>query len=493
MTTKFFDRLSDDLIRFFESGINYDASIEVGEDTDIYKVHSIVLRLRSPYFKKKFDEITFNDDFVKVLKLPKISVKVFNVIIKYVYGGIISLEKLENSVIFELLIASNELELDELINHLQTHLVYNNASWLRLNFAQVYQTSYQVKNFVIIQEFYNDIIAKHPNTIFESENFYSLPEDALISILKRDDLQLDEGKIWDYAIQWGKAKNPTLPANLDEWTSDNFLILKKTLKRCLPCVRFFSIPGKDVVEKIYPYQQLLENQLFLDINSKIIAPNRTITTSLVLPPRKVLITILPTRRNTPIPLSSKIITNEHALEISSWIDKKESAYIGNNPYDFKLLVRGSRDGFDVKTIFDICDQISNTVIILKVKDTGEILGGFNPLEWNRETNQLKKTEDSFIFSLKTSFWSNSVLSRVNENSERAICSYRRDFKFGFDHALCLRGNLKTEKKCVCKFSTLYLQPIRPFKFLAPKYTTPEDRCLFSVDEYEIFEILSNSI
>ncbi|RHZ52951.1 hypothetical protein Glove_454g6 [Diversispora epigaea] len=111
------------------------------------------------------------------------------------------LEKLENSFIFDLLIKSNELELDEL-------------------------TSCKIKNFKIIQDFCNDIISKHPNTIFESENFLSLPEDVLISIIIRDNLKLEEGKVWERVIQWGKAKNLTLTTNLTEWTSDNFLTLK---------------------------------------------------------------------------------------------------------------------------------------------------------------------------------------------------------------------------------------------------------------------------
>ena len=86
MTTKFYDRLSTDLTQLLESGINCDISIEVGEEeaslVNTYKVHSIILQSRSPYFKNKFDEITFNNDHVKVLSLPNISVKVFNIIIK---------------------------------------------------------------------------------------------------------------------------------------------------------------------------------------------------------------------------------------------------------------------------------------------------------------------------------------------------------------------------------------------------------------------------
>ncbi|RHZ89052.1 hypothetical protein Glove_19g92 [Diversispora epigaea] len=167
--------------------------------------------------------------------------------LKYIYGGKFSLEKLKNSDTFDLLIASNEFELDELIEHLQSHLVNDNSSWLRLKFAQIYRTSYQ-------------------------------------------------SKIWEYVIEWGKAKNPMLPTNLDKWT--------KNFKGCLPHVRYFSFSNEDVVEKIYPYQQILEQQLFLDINIKLITPNKPIS-SIVLPPQNIFNTIFQTRI-TPIPLSSNI-------------------------------------------------------------------------------------------------------------------------------------------------------------------------------------------
>ncbi|RHZ65614.1 hypothetical protein Glove_313g19 [Diversispora epigaea] len=497
MTTKFFDRLSNDLSQLLEDPIDYNVTIEIGEapNNQIFKVHSYILQSRSPYFKYKFNETPFNDDHIKVLTMPNIniSIKIFNVIIKYIYGGIISLEKLENSSIFDLLITSNELELDELVEYLQTYLVNNCASWLRLKFDQIYRTSYQVKNLEIIRNFYNDIIAKHPNTIFESENFHSLPEDALISILKQDDLQLEEGKIWEYVIKWGKAKNSTLPTDLDKWTSDNFLILKETLKGCLPHIRYFSFSNEDVIKKLFPYQQILESKLFLDINSKIMIPNMPIS-SIVLPPRKILNMRLPTRI-TPIPLSSNIITNEHALEISSWIDKKESSYIENNPYEFKLLVRGSRDGFDVKTIktiYNICDKVSKTIIILKVEGTGEILGGYNPLEWDNINNQYKNTQDSFVFSLKTTSLKNSILSRMERNFNYAIHNYSRNSRFSFSNALCLIGNLKTGKKCYCMVSSVYSKPIRSDEFIRPKeslFSNIPKEALFSVEEYEVFEIL----
>ncbi|RHZ69135.1 hypothetical protein Glove_290g59 [Diversispora epigaea] len=124
------------------------------------------------------------------------------------------LEKLENSVIFDLLIASNELELDELVEHLQSDFVNNNASWLKLNFVHVHWAS------------------------------------ALISSLKQDNLQLEE------------KKNPTLPVNLDKWTSENFLSLKETLKECLLHIRYFSFSNKDVIERFIHINNFLNIKFF---------------------------------------------------------------------------------------------------------------------------------------------------------------------------------------------------------------------------------------
>ncbi|RHZ65634.1 hypothetical protein Glove_313g32 [Diversispora epigaea] len=426
MTTKFFDRLSNDLTQLLKDTTDYNVTIEIGEapNNQIFKVHSYILQSR---------------------------------------------KKLENSTIFDLVIASNELELDELVKHLQTYLVNNRASWLRLKFAQIHRTSYQVKNFETLQEFCNDIIAKHPSTIFESENFCSLSEDALMSIIKRDDLQLVEGQIWEYMIQWGKAKNPFLPTNIEKWTIENFSTLKTTLKGCLPHIRYFSFSHEDVLEKLFPYQQILEPKLWLDINTKIMAPNKPIS-SRVLPTRTI--------------FNSNILTIEHFLEILSWIDRQEPYYTGNIQCKFELLVRGSRDGFDVKKIYNICDKVSNMIIVLKVKGTGEILGGYNPLPWNKEKNEKMHTKDSFAFSLKTSNLKNSILSRV-KNYDYGIAS----------HTLVLRDNLRTSKLSYCRINgDCFDKPIRSAEFLGLVHCPPSsDKCTFNVEEYETANNIQNSV
>ncbi|RGB23351.1 hypothetical protein C1646_728702 [Rhizophagus diaphanus] len=52
-----------------------------------------------------------------------------------------------------------------------------------------------------------------------------------------------------------------------------------------------------------------------------------------------------------------------------------------NSYEFKLILRGSRDEFSPSSKFhEICDNQFHTITIIKVKDSNEILGGYNPIE-----------------------------------------------------------------------------------------------------------------
>jgi hypothetical protein len=68
-----------------------------------------------------------------------------------------------------------------------------------------------------------------------------------------------------------------------------------------------------------------------------------------------------------------------------------------NSYEFKLLFRGSRDGFNTKKFHKICDNQSRTVTVAKVEGSDEILGGYNPMVW-KPNGSWGTTKDSFIFS-----------------------------------------------------------------------------------------------
>jgi hypothetical protein len=63
-----------------------------------------------------------------------------------------------------------------------------------------------------------------------------------------------------------------------------------------------------------------------------------------------------------------------------------------------LLYRGTRDGFEPSDFHSKCDGHSNTLTILKAKESAYIFGGFTTVSWDN-TSKSKSDPNSFIFSL----------------------------------------------------------------------------------------------
>ncbi|RHZ85578.1 hypothetical protein Glove_64g49 [Diversispora epigaea] len=393
------------------------------------------------------------------------------------------------------MIIANELELKELSRKLESYFIESQASWLRTHFSIVHHSIFDGNEFKGLKKFYNDIIVKYPNLIFGSEGFTSLQETALISILKRDDLKVEEIKIWDYVIKWGIAQNPTLPTDSKKWSKENFETLKMTLQQCLPLIRYFHIPGEFIWKKVKPYKNIFEEQLWDDIIQHLISPNEPIT-SLVLPARIISNHELPSRTiSTPeLPLRvnepfSFIINKEHVAELSSWIDRKSTIYsLTNIPYEFQLILRGSRDDFHPKTFWNMCHGHAGTIVVAKVAGTDEIVGGFNPLAWdNSTTGTYMKANDSFIFSLKNGNIQNSILSRIIHSSGALFYySNQNIYGPGFGKGeFLMKSNVSDfsqDKQCQCWYivddENYYEKPIR----------TSDDE-FFSIIDYEVFKII----
>ncbi|RIB08685.1 hypothetical protein C2G38_2211004 [Gigaspora rosea] len=228
----------------------------------------------------------------------------------------------------------------------------------------------------------------------------------------------------------GKEQTPDLPSDLKQWTEKNFLDLKTTLDQCIPLIRYFQMPGKDIVAKVKPYRQILGLSLWDDISTKALDPDASIS-STILPARKKIPVQLPVREVHFIN-SSSISNDEHFAEISSWIDRRPSKYdITEIPYKFNLLLRGTRDGFTFETFHRLCDNIPSTVVVIKVNGTNELLGGYNPLIWmSNDSHKWFSTTDSFIFSLKTQNLPNSILSRIIHAYRVIGCSINYGPVFG---------------------------------------------------------------
>ncbi|UZO08884.1 uncharacterized protein OCT59_029129 [Rhizophagus irregularis] len=268
MSRQFFSRLSQNYIEILADDEYYDVTIEVGSDphVKIFRAHMIILCYRSPFLRRILTSSRNNNNNILThVKLPNITPEIFQIILKYIYGGIISLNEHEPSEILEVLVASDEILLQELVDYLQDYLIENKYEWIEQHFELTHQKSFQSNSLLELQKFCTDFMAKSPEKVFNSFDFTSLPENSLVSLIKRDDLQMKEIEIWEHVLKWGLEKNPTLLPDPTTWSDDDFKILENTLKHYLPLIRFFSLSSEDFFQKVHPYKKLLKQQLYEEL------------------------------------------------------------------------------------------------------------------------------------------------------------------------------------------------------------------------------------
>ncbi|PKC55140.1 hypothetical protein RhiirA1_476104, partial [Rhizophagus irregularis] len=106
------------------------------------------------------------------------------------------------------------------------------------------------------------------------------------------------------------------------------------------------------------------------------------------------------------------------------------------------------------------------------KDSTEILGGYNPIEWKSNNDgNFGTTNDSFIFSFKSDDIKRHILSRVKNEKYAIYCYSHICLVFGY-FDLYLVGSIG---RCDNNY---YEKQIR------------ESTEYFSVEEYEVFQILN---
>ena len=81
------------------------------------------------------------------------------------------------------------------------------------NFNLIYQTSFENDAFLELQKYCTKLTTEHPDKIFQSQNFSSIPEKLLVSVIQNDNLQMSKNQVWEHVLKWGHAQNPELPSD----------------------------------------------------------------------------------------------------------------------------------------------------------------------------------------------------------------------------------------------------------------------------------------
>ncbi|CAB5392731.1 unnamed protein product [Rhizophagus irregularis] len=295
---------------------------------------------------------TLSSDWAKaqgdliILKQLDISPEVFDIILKFIYGGTICLAEHDARIILELLISTDELELDDLTDYIQDYLL-NNSWRLMSHFALFHRFAMQNdERFPIIRKCVIELVKENPTTIFDSNDFTTMDQDILISFFKCHNFSsIKPGILWRNLVEWGVAHTPTVPLKYAEWTDDDFKALGETLEPLIPLINFTDMDTEEFLSEVRPwkksldyvdpdfYTQTLEiRQLpFINVTSKFL--------SLLLENNKIIKEI-----------DSNLITPSDATLISNWIhevsinDNCECRCVKTS-YEHKI--RDSEDEFSI--------------------------------------------------------------------------------------------------------------------------------------------------
>ncbi|GBB89306.1 hypothetical protein RclHR1_00160022 [Rhizophagus clarus] len=474
---KFWPDIIKDLKGLLETSGTHDVLIQAGEDSNYLELHahSLILRGRSQYFRNAFAHNSFEiTDEKYIIRRPDITPKSFNNILYYLYIGDVTLDKDDDGVeILNLWLASNELGLHELSNHVQGFFKQYQLHFFKKHPVEMIDMIFSHDLFSYLRDFCLETLCAEPLILIGTDQFKLLSEEVLIQLLKRDDLSLRGISIWDNILLWCFGKNPTLVKDVNEWTRDDTDLMKNTIGNLIPLIKFHDISAEDFFNKVLPYEELIPRNIRHEILRAHMLPSRPPST--VSDPNLSRMVNGSTHHTTLPSIDSEIITSQHVILFSSWIDRRSNpnyTNINEVPYEFNLLLRGTRDGMDPQTFHKLCDNKGPTFIVIKIKNSKQITGGYNPLDWD-SNDRSRNSTDSFIFSFRVfDDFNTAVIGRVKPNEVSVRCYREWGAIFGnYDGGNDLVMKRKAEWKS------------KPTSY--PDVKIPRK---FNCTEYEVFQI-----
>jgi hypothetical protein len=312
----------------------------------------------------------------------------------------------DEDILLDLLLAADELALVELVKYMEEYIITYERDWIQENLANIFATSSKYESFTRLwKHFCGEMLAQQPNTLFNSSYFLSLEKSTLLEFIERDDLNIGEVEIWENLIKWACEQTPKIDHDINQFTHNDFKELRNRLEDFIPLIRFFNISKEDYPSKIQPYEEILPNDLKNELKKFFESDDGS-------PPENHLPSRVPVPQTVP---DSVIVNNKQLTLLESWVDSLDNDdtrfNLLNDAYDFYLLLRGSRDGMGIKSFHSLCLYKGPTLVVIKVKGTNQIIGGYNPDSWSKIGGS--KAKGSFIFSLgKDKSFNNIILSRI---------------------------------------------------------------------------------
>ena len=314
-------------------------------------------------------------------------------------------------------------------------------------------------------EFGLDFIRENAEEIFASEGFESLSESRVATLLKDDDLSIEEQSVFAAVQRWGRAQ-----IERDGGDVKSVEALSKVISNLLPLIRFPSMDVAAIATSVAPSGLLSQLQLLdlfkyaslTDSKARILMEMPFLTN--------------PRQSSFSITGETKLLESKYKKDIIKMFSLSQ-----NKSLKFTLLYRGSRDGFVAKNFHNKCDGKGPTFTIARSKK-GNVFGGYYAGSW---AGSGYKSEASWIYSLKNS--TGKVLKYKPQNTtNNAYCNKNsgptwgggHDLSFTFPSKQCKgSANPNVYKTADSKF---------PTKGVTLSSSTLAGSSNFEIEEIEVF-------
>ena len=165
----------------------------------------------------------------------------------------------------------------------------------------------------------------------------------------------------------------------------------------------------------------------------------------------------------------------------SFIYKEIENKMNKSIKEIKKLYQATIDGGDPIDFHSKCDNIPNTLVLIKSEDNKRF-GGFTPLSWKSEGDYLNdKEKKTFIFSLD-----NKQIFQLKDGKNALYLSKNSGPCFGYGPDIGILGNPIDGKKLHLMQTTFYNKERNDIYL-----TDYQGRILIKALEYEVFQILFN--
>ena len=156
------------------------------------------------------------------------------------YCGSIDLINIQSREILNLLLPSNEFELQPLVTYIQETLIKNHVDFVINNILEIIELTYQQKFLIKLWDFCIQETCCEPDRLFKSTKFITLNPAILEIILKRDDFCIDnEIVIWENLIKWMCEQQPVIQQDINKWNKNDFTVMERRLSRFFTETRCF--------------------------------------------------------------------------------------------------------------------------------------------------------------------------------------------------------------------------------------------------------------